>query len=99
MNKLEHLKGKKILFFSVQTFNLEKDIVKQLEKHGALVTYFDERPANNNFTKGIIRINRNFLKNRIKKYYRKIFNSIKNEKFDYLLVNRGEVIPQDFLEK
>ena len=44
--------GKKILFFSVQTFNLEKDIVKQLEKHGALVTYFDERPANNNFTKG-----------------------------------------------
>ena len=99
MNKLEHLKGKKILFFSVQFFNLEKDIVKQLEKHGALVTYFDERSANNNFTKGMIRINRNFLKNRIKKYYRKIFNSIKNEKFDYLLVNRGEVIPQDFLEK
>lgn len=44
----------------MQTFNLEKDIVKQLEKHGALVTYFDERPANNNFTKGMIRINRNF---------------------------------------
>ena len=99
MNKLEHLKGKKILFFSVQFFNLEKDIVKQLEKHGALVTYFDERPAINNFTKGMIRINRNFLKNRIKKYYRNIFNSIKHEKFDYLLVNRGEVIPQDFLEK
>lgn len=99
MSSLEHLKGKKILFFCVQSFNLEKDIVKQLEKHGALVTYFDERPANNNFTKGMIRINRNFLQKRINIYYKKIFNQIRNEKFDYLFVNRGEVVPKDFLEK
>lgn len=99
MSSLEHLKGKKILFFCVQAFNLEKDIVKQLEKHGALVSYFDERPANNNFTKGIIRIKRNFLKNQIKRYYKNIFNQICNEKFDYLLVNRGEVVPKYFLEK
>lgn len=99
MNKLEHLKGKKILFFCVQLFNLEQDIIKQLEKHGALVTYFDERPANNNFTKGIIRINRNFLKRRISKYYSNILKLIKNKEFDFLLVNRGEVIPKFFLEK
>lgn len=99
MNKLEHLKGKKILFFCVQSFNLEKDIVKQLEKHGALVTYFDERPANNNFTKGIIRINRNFLQRKISKYYSNILKLIKNKEFDFLLVNRGEVVPKFFLEK
>lgn len=99
MKNLEHLKGKKILFFCVQSFNLEKDIVKQLEKHGALVTYFDERPANNNFTKGMIRINRNFLQKRINKYYKKVLKLIKNEEFDFLLVNRGEVVPKFFLEK
>lgn len=99
METLEHLNEKKILFFSVQTFNLEKDIIKQLEKHGALVTYFDERPANNNFTKGIIRINRNFLQKTINKYYKNILKSIKSEKFDYLFVNRGEVVPKQFLEE
>ena len=99
MKILEHLNGKKNLFFSVQTFNLEKDIIKQLEKHGALVTYFDERPANNNFTKGIIRINRNFLQKTINKYYKNILKSIKSEKFDYLFVNRGEVVPKQFLEE
>lgn len=99
MKNLEHLKGKKILFFCVQSFNLEKDIVKQLEKHGALVTYFDERPANNNFTKGMIRINRNFLQKKINKYYKNILKSIKNEKFDYLFVNRGEVVQKSFLQK
>lgn len=98
MNKLEYLKGKKILFFSVQTFNLEKDIIYQLEKHGALVTYFDERPANNNFIKGLIRLNRNLLKKKIKKYYDSIFKSTIKEEFDFLIVNRGEVIPEDFLE-
>lgn len=99
MNKLGHLKGKKILFFCVQSFNLEKDIASQLEKHGALVTYFDERPANNNFTKGIIRLNRNFLKTRIIKYYRNILKEIKGKQFDYLLVNRGEVVPEFFLKE
>lgn len=99
MNNLEHLNGKKILFFCVQTFNLEKDIVKQLEKHGAHVTYFDERPANNNFTKGLIRINRNLLQKKIHKYYQNILKLIKDEEFDFLLVNRGEVIPRFFLEK
>ena len=99
MNKLEHLKGKKILFFSVQTFNLEKDIVNQLQKHGALVTYYDERPANNNFTKGMIRLNRNFLKSQIIKYYRNILENVKGQQFDYLFVNRGEVVPEFFLKE
>lgn len=99
MVNLEHLHGKKILFFCVQTFNMEKEIVNQLEKHGALVTYYDERPVNNNFTKGMIRINRKFLQRKINKYYKNIIKEIRHEKFDFLLVNRGEVIPQCFLEE
>ncbi|AMW77524.1 lipopolysaccharide biosynthesis protein [Acinetobacter sp. TGL-Y2] len=99
MSKLEHLNGKKILFFCVQSFNLEKDIVNQLQKHGALVTYYDERPANNNFTKGIIRLNRNFLKSQIVKYYKRILKNLKDQQFDYLFVNRGEVVPEFFLKE
>lgn len=98
-NHSKLLEGKKILFLSVQTFNLEKDIIYQLEKHGAHVIYFDERPANNNFTKGMIRIKKDFLKRRIQKYYDAIFEKLHNIEFDFLLVNRGEVVTKDFLEK
>lgn len=58
MTLKESIQGKKILFFSVQTFNLEKEIKKTMEENGAVVTYYDERPSNSNFTKGIIRLKR-----------------------------------------
>lgn len=95
----EKIFGKKILFFSVQTFNLEKEIKNTMEENGAIVTYYDERPSNNNFTKGIIRLKRDLYQKKIDDYYSRILKEIKDEKFDYLYVNRGEVINADFLEK
>ena len=80
----EHLVNKRILFLSVKTFNLEVEIIKKLEQHGAIVTYYDERPANNNFIKGIIRIKRSLVQNKIDAYYRKILNEISKIKFDYI---------------
>lgn len=99
MTLKESIQGKKILFFSVQTFNLEKEIKKTMEENGAVVTYYDERPSNSNFTKGIIRLKRDIYQKKIDEYYASILEKIKTEKFDYLFVNRGEVITKAFLEK
>lgn len=95
----EKLKNKKIIFFSVQTFNLENEIISKMRQLGAIVEYYDERPSNNNFTKGIIRLKRDFYKYKINSYYNKILEISKNRYYDYLFVNRGEVIPGYFLEK
>lgn len=95
----EVLKNKNILFFSVQTFNLEKEILSKLQQLGANVDYYDERPSNNNFTKGIIRIKRDLLQIKINKYYSKILLDISNKKYDYLFVNKGEVVPEFFLNE
>jgi len=93
----DKLNNKKILFFSVQTFNLEKEIKKKLEEIGALVDYYDERPSNNSFVKGIIRVKRNLYQKKIDNYYKRILFETKNENYNYLFVNRGEVIPEFFL--
>ena len=93
------LQSKKILFFSVQTFNLEKEIKSKLEKMGAEVMYFDERPANSILAKGIIRIKKSLYQNKIDQYYHRILEKVKNEHFDFLFVNKGEVVPEFFLEK
>lgn len=94
----DNLNNKKILFFSVQTFNLEKEIKKKLEEIGAQVDYYDERPSNNSFVKGIIRVKRNLYQKKIDIYYKRILFETKNENYNYLFVNRGEVIPEFFLQ-
>ena len=95
----EVLENKNILFFSVQTFNLEKEIVGKLEELGANVHYYDERPANNNFTKGIIRLKRSLVQSKINIYYNEILLETTSKDYDFLFVNKGEVIPEFFLEK
>jgi len=97
MTLRDKISGKKVLFFSVQTFNLEKEIKCKLQELGAEVSYYDERPSNNNFTKGIIRIKRSLYQKQIDSYYKAILASTANKKFDFLFVNRGEVIPAFFL--
>lgn len=95
----DKISGKKILFFSVQTFNLEKEIENKMEENGAIVTYYDERPSNSNFTKGIIRLKRDIYQKKINSYYQTILDTIKNQTFDFLFVNRGEVVTEYFLKE
>lgn len=92
-------RNKKILLFSVQTFNLEKEIKNKLEQLGALVDYYDERPANNSFTKAIIRLKRKLYQTQINKYYKNILEKTESSHYDYVLVIRGEVVPAFFLQE
>lgn len=91
------LKGKKILFISPKFFGYEKIIQDRLTQLGASVLYFDERPSNKAFAKGIMRLNRKILSRQIRRYYSDIFSKVKNESYDYLFVIKGEVIPDFFV--
>ncbi|WP_369765648.1 hypothetical protein [Flavobacterium sp. WC2429] len=97
--ELKILKDKKILFISVQTFNYEKAIADKLRSLGAEVDYYDERPTNSIFVKGIIRLRRSLYQNTINKYYNRILAQIVDGNYDYLFVIKGEVIPAFFLEE
>lgn len=97
--EFDTLKDKKILFISVQTFNYEKEIADKLKLLGAKVDYYDERPANSIFAKGIIRLKRSLFQNTINKYYNKILIKTHSVNYDYLFVIKGEVIPVFFLEE
>jgi hypothetical protein len=91
------LKGSNILFISVKTFNYEQYIVEKLEELGSNVLFFDERPNNSVFAKGLIRIKKSLYSYQISKYYNQILDKIKNKNFDYLFVIKGEVIPEFFI--
>ena len=99
MTLQEKLEGKKILLLSVQTFNYEILIANQLRKFGVHVDYYDERPVNSFFAKGIIRLKRSIYQKRIDKYYKRILKDTAPVNYDYLFVIRGEVVPAFFLKE
>jgi hypothetical protein len=99
MTITEKLTDKRILLLSVQTFNYEKEIAAQLRKFGAEVDFYDERPANSNFAKGIIRLKKSLYQKTIDDYYKRILREVADKNYDYLFVIRGEVVPAFFLEE
>lgn len=97
MNRLT-LKDKRILFFSVRTFNLENEIILKLKEKGAIVDFYDERPSNTTLSKGLIRLKSSLLQRKINKYYTDILREISDKTYDYLFLNKGEVMPSFFIE-
>lgn len=94
-----NLSGKKILFLSPNFFGYEKAIQKKLESLGAHVDFYNERPSDTVFTKGIIRVKKSFFQKSINQYYSKILNEISHQSYDFFLLIKGETIPLFFLEE
>lgn len=92
------LKGKHILFISPSFFNYEKALVNAMEENGAQVDFFDERPSNSFWTKGLVRVNPNLIEKKIENYYQQILNQARIKTYDYFLLIKGESIPYSFLE-
>ncbi|WP_394234990.1 lipopolysaccharide biosynthesis protein [Niallia oryzisoli] len=91
------LKNKKILFLCPLFFNYHKKLIKAMESMGAEVKFFDERPSNTVLSKALLRINPNFVKVQIKKYYEEMTMKIQDEKFDYIFICQAEATPKSFL--
>ncbi|WP_226064006.1 hypothetical protein [Kaistella polysaccharea] len=69
-----------------------------MENQGALVDLFDERPSNSFFTKAILRIKKELYTVKINEYFKAIIEKIKDYKYDYFLLIKGEATPAFFLE-
>lgn len=90
--------NKNILVLSVKFFNYENLIRDALISMGAKVDLFDERPSNTFYSKAIIRLKRDLYQRSIDRHYQNIISVIKNRKYDYFLLIKGEVVPVFFLE-
>lgn len=98
--KMEHaLKGKHVLFFYLSTFNYEYEIKKAMEREGAIVDCYNERPTNNVFARILIRLNRNLLFKHINQYYDKIIKETSGKQFDYIFFIKGESISNSIVRR
>lgn len=92
------LQNKNILLISVKFFNYEVLIKNELERMGATVDLYDERPSNSFFSKAIIRLKKEVYKTKITAYYNKLIRDLKDKRFDFFLLIKGEAVPKFFIE-
>lgn len=92
------LANKKVLFISVKFFGYEELIKKELEALGAEVDWFDERPSNSFLAKAILRVKKRFYLFQIVRYYRALIAAIRDRRYDYFLLIKGETCPRFFIE-
>ena len=86
------LTGKKVLMFSPYgaTKHYGVAIQKELERRGAIVTGYDERPSQKAITKIIIRLFKKKVPQIFDRYITRVIKENTDVAFDYVLVCRGE---------
>lgn len=89
---MTELRGKKVLMFSPYgaTKHYGESIKEELEKRGAIVSGYDERPSQNSITKIVIRLFKKRIPQIFDHYITRVIAENKEEQFDYILICRGE---------
>ena len=90
---------KNVLFISTTFNSYYKSIICEFEKKGYAVDWFSDRPSNSIFTRALIRVNKNILKNKIKKYEQEILQRCISKTYDIVFVILGQSFSEDFWEK
>ena len=94
------LKNKRILYISPKFFSYENKIKQELEDLGAIVDFFDDRPANDFMTKVFIRLKlKSLIKKKIDEYYENIYSYILDKKYDFVFVVSPETLSFKELSK
>ena len=79
-----------VLLIMPEFFDYPRMIQKALNDLGYDVDYYNDRPSTNNLVKAIIKVNRNYMNFFIKRYFKRIMESIKQKKYDVVLLISGQ---------
>lgn len=93
------LKDKKILFFSQYFFGYERIIKEKLEELKAKVVMYNEMSVKTTFGRALTKICPNLFYFKTNRYYKRIINSNKANKFDFILFIDCEMPSKKVLKK
>lgn len=83
------LTGKKILLLYARFFEYDIIVKNKLQEMGASVDLYDARANIGNFGKAFLKITDRFYKQKQIRFHKKICNSQKNTKYDFILTNEN----------
>lgn len=89
---------KRILYIGTPIFGYYKHILKELEELGYSVDFYNDRPSENSFIKGLIKVKKNMIEPLIDKYFNKILDETKNKSYDFVLIINCKVFSTEMVK-
>ncbi|MCP4523614.1 MAG: hypothetical protein GY828_05360 [Candidatus Gracilibacteria bacterium] len=96
---LDFLAEKKILFIGPKSFGYEQEIISNLEKIGATVDYYNDRPFQSNLKKIILRLFPWILHGLVKDYFNNLIKVTSSNEYDYVFCIKLECFPLNLFKK
>lgn len=91
--------NKRVLYIGAMFFNYHNHIMKELKNLGYEVDYYNDKPSNNSFVKGIIKLKKDLLTALINKHHEKILSETKEKKYDVIFIVNSKVFTVDTLTR
>ncbi|MDS0526521.1 hypothetical protein NNC19_12590 [Clostridium sp. SHJSY1] len=77
---------KKVLYIGTPMYTYYKKIISEFKAQGYEVDFYNDRPSENSFIKGIIKIKKDMINFLIEKYFEDIINEIKDKEYNLVFV-------------
>ncbi|ELC8354181.1 hypothetical protein ACV30Q_10145 [Clostridium perfringens] len=91
--------NKKILFICSPFFGYYKHIISELNNLGYDVDYYNDRPSENSFLKGGIKLKKELINNVIDKYFNKLLRETENKKYEKVFIVNGKIFTKEMILK
>lgn len=89
----------KVLFISPLFFNYAQIMTDAIRKKGFEVTWFNDRPNNNFWTKVFVRLNKKLIHKKIQKHFDNIKKVAQENDFDYVFVLYGQSLSSYMIDE
>lgn len=90
---------KKVLYIGTPFFDYYKKIIDEFENQGYMVDFYNDRPSENSFLKGIIRLRKSLMTSLIQKYFDRIINETRNEQYDLVFIVNCKVFTPSMVQE
>lgn len=93
------MNNKKVLYIGTPIFNYHKKIISEFEAQGYSVDFYNDRPSESSFIKGMIKIKKSLLNSLIQKYFDKIMSETKDKTYDLVFIVNCKVFTPEMIKQ
>ncbi|WP_457253545.1 hypothetical protein [Pedococcus sp. P5_B7] len=88
----------RVLFLGSPFFGYHQHIISAFERQGYAVDYFNDRPGENPFIKGAIRVRPGLVDGVVQRYLDGILDETRGRDYDLVFVINGKVLTREFVQ-
>ena len=93
------MQKKRVLYIGTPIFNYHEQIIAEFEEQGYSVDYYNDRPSESSWVKGIIKIKPSMMSSLIQKYFDKIMSETKRKSYDLVFIVNCKVFTPDMIQE